>query len=218
MRTRTRKLLDDRIDILNRNAVDASPAHQVFRTVSTIIALTRVCILVLESHIDSHWRSNQDKMIHNEDCVHLSEYCFNICMALEPPIQGKNTDDLNESLRIAIEDLERCVNQSWPYHLLTTPTNRRLTRAIELTLRRGASTPHAKYNKGKVEEHKLKIQDILGGFNPQSSPLDGNISGIEAPTPVAPAVSGNIVGTSVVGGGMFSALRPPILRETLTVP
>lgn len=54
MRTRTRKLLDDRIDILNGNAVDASPAQQVFRTASAILVLTRVCILVLVSPTDSH--------------------------------------------------------------------------------------------------------------------------------------------------------------------
>jgi len=110
MRTRTRKLLDDRIDTLNRNVADASPAQRVFRTVSAILALTRVCILVLVSPADSHWRSNKDKMIDNEDCVHLSEHCFDVCVALELAIQGKYADDLNESLRMAIEDLERCAN------------------------------------------------------------------------------------------------------------
>jgi len=110
MRTRTRKLLDDRIDTLDRNAVYASPAQQVFRTVSAILALTRVCILVLVPPTDSHWRPNKDKVVDNEDCMQLSEHCFDICMALEPAIQGRSADDLSESLRTAIEDLERCVN------------------------------------------------------------------------------------------------------------
>ena len=46
MATRTRKakesLLDDRINILNKDAVEASPAKQVFSTVSTTLALVRV--------------------------------------------------------------------------------------------------------------------------------------------------------------------------------
>ena len=48
MATRTRKakvsLLDDRINILNNDAVEASPAKQVFRNVSTTLALVRVSV------------------------------------------------------------------------------------------------------------------------------------------------------------------------------
>jgi len=40
-------VLDDRIDILNRNAADASPVQQVYRTVSDILALVRVIAQVL---------------------------------------------------------------------------------------------------------------------------------------------------------------------------
>ena len=35
-------LLDDRIDILERDVTKYSPAKQVFETISTILALTRV--------------------------------------------------------------------------------------------------------------------------------------------------------------------------------
>ena len=48
MATRTHKakvsLLDDRIDVLNKDAAEASPAKQVFRTVSTTLALVRVSV------------------------------------------------------------------------------------------------------------------------------------------------------------------------------
>jgi len=44
---------------------------------------------------------------------------------------------------------------------------------IERTLGRGANVPHVKYNKGKVEGHKLEVQEILGTLNTPSSPLDG---------------------------------------------
>jgi len=37
--------LGDKIDILDSNAVKASPVQQVYRTVSTILALVRVCAL-----------------------------------------------------------------------------------------------------------------------------------------------------------------------------
>ena len=43
--------------------------------------------------------------------------------------------------------------------------NSRVTCEIERTLRRGANTPHAKYYKGKVEEHKLEIQELLTTLN-----------------------------------------------------
>jgi hypothetical protein len=49
-------------------------------------------------------------------------------------------------------------------------------REIERTLRRGASAPHIEYNKGKVEEHKLKIQGILSTLGALSSPLDENFN------------------------------------------
>ena len=44
---------------------------------------------------------------------------------------------------------------------------------MERILRRVASAPHTKYNKDKIEGHKLEIQEILGTFNTQNSPLDG---------------------------------------------
>jgi len=44
-------------------------------------------------------------MINNEDSAQLSEYCFNTCETLKITIQGKNADDLDESVRVALEDL-----------------------------------------------------------------------------------------------------------------
>lgn len=48
-------------------------------------------------------------MVDNKDSVQVSECCFNVCETLKGAIQGKNRDDLNESEKIAVEDLERCV-------------------------------------------------------------------------------------------------------------
>jgi len=39
--------LDDKIDILNKNAAEDSPAKQVFTTVSAILVLVRVSVVAL---------------------------------------------------------------------------------------------------------------------------------------------------------------------------
>ena len=58
MSTHTRKarvsLLDDRIDILDKNAAGSSPAKKVFGTVATILVLVRVGSPALGPSADSH--------------------------------------------------------------------------------------------------------------------------------------------------------------------
>lgn len=49
-------------------------------------------------------------MIEDEDIVQLSESCFNMCVALESAIPGKNVGDLNGSVRTILEVLEGCVD------------------------------------------------------------------------------------------------------------
>ena len=46
---------DDRINVLNRDVVKASPAQQVYRMASDILALVRVSALVLLPSVDPHW-------------------------------------------------------------------------------------------------------------------------------------------------------------------
>lgn len=53
-------------------------------------------------------------MVGNNDSVQLSEYCFNVCEALKTAIQGKGVEDLSESVRVALKDSERCVDQPYP--------------------------------------------------------------------------------------------------------
>lgn len=112
MATRTSKArasLNDRIDILNKNAVEVSPAKQVFGTVTTILALVRVRFVALCSSMDSgsHLLFNKDKMIENKESVQLSEQCFNVCEILMDAIQGKDAGDLNDSETMAMKDLDR---------------------------------------------------------------------------------------------------------------
>lgn len=61
-------------------------------------------------NVDSHWQPNKDKTIGNKDSVQLSEYCFDVCVALETSIKGKSVDDLGEPGSMALKDLERCVD------------------------------------------------------------------------------------------------------------
>ena len=54
-------------------------------------------------------------MVGDKVSAQLAEYCFNAYEALNTAIQGKNRDDLNESVGIALKNLERCVCSPWPY-------------------------------------------------------------------------------------------------------
>jgi len=49
-------------------------------------------------------------MIDDKDSEQLTEYCFNVCEVLKTVVQGRNTAGINESVRVAFEYLERCVN------------------------------------------------------------------------------------------------------------
>jgi len=49
-------------------------------------------------------------MIDNKDSVQLCEDLFNTCEALKNAIQGKDVDDLDDPIRAALEDLDRCVD------------------------------------------------------------------------------------------------------------
>ena len=63
MKTNIRELLNDRIDILNRKAIDASPARQVLKTTSAILTLVRVSTLVPRSPVDSHWQPTRTRQL-----------------------------------------------------------------------------------------------------------------------------------------------------------
>ena len=80
------------------------------------------------------------------------------------------------------------------------PNNPRVTSEIERTLRRGTGTPHAKYNKGKAEGHKLEIQEILDTLSPPSS--DENRDTCECAPQSAPAGPSTTATTSGSESGM----------------
>jgi len=63
---------------------------------------------------------NQDKLIDDKDSVQLSEYCFSVCEVLKTVLQGRDVESLDESVRAALEDLERCADRS---HSVCSLTN-----------------------------------------------------------------------------------------------
>ena len=155
--------LDDAINILDKNAVEDSPAKQVFKAASAILALVWVsavspcvhcCLTIIQ----------QDKMINDKDFVQLSESCPNVYEVLDAAIQGKKADDLDESVRAALEDSERYFDYPWPCRL-TIPSEPRVLHEIERALRRRASTPHSKHEKENIEGHMLEINRILSAIS-----------------------------------------------------
>ena len=46
-------------------------------------------------------------MITDDDSVELSDYCFNVCEALDIVIQEKTKDGLNGPAQLGLEDLAR---------------------------------------------------------------------------------------------------------------
>ena len=112
-KTRTNNIITPLLDfctaVLTMNAAEVSPGTEIFRVASIILALVQVSTPALLPFTNSHSCPNKDTMIDDKYVVQVSEYCFNACEALNRMIQGRNLDDLSESERIAMEDMERCV-------------------------------------------------------------------------------------------------------------
>jgi len=48
-------------------------------------------------------------MADNKDAVRLAEYCFNVCEVVKTTVEGRDVDDFNGSVKMALEDLGRYV-------------------------------------------------------------------------------------------------------------
>ena len=83
-----------------------------------------------------------------------------MCEKLKGTILGKCTGDLNECEREAMEDLEEYVDQPLPFPRILQ-NNPRTILEIELTLKKGTSTPPTVYNKQKVETHMQDFGRLL---------------------------------------------------------
>ena len=83
-----------------------------------------------------------------------------MCEKLKGTILGKYTGDLNECEQEAMEDLEEYVDQPLPFPRILQ-NNLRTILEIELTLKKGTSTPPTVYNKQKVETHMQDFRRLL---------------------------------------------------------
>ena len=114
-------------------------------------------------------------MITDDYSVQLSDYCFGVCEALKDAIQ-EMAGDLNESSRTTLENLERCVDLAFvcphPYII----SGSRATCDIERIIRTGASRSGIQYDKGKIEERKLEIEQMLNALSTHRSSLVGERS------------------------------------------
>ena len=171
-------LLDDRIDILERDVTKYSPAKQIFGTISAILALTRVSSLALMHSwtLSPHRLLDQDRINGYKETVQLSDYCFDVCEALKATIQEETKDDLGEFAATAIGDVGRylsCTLACLPPFL---KSNYSVICEIEQTLKTATSLPHVGYDKAEIEGKKLKIQDKLDALNRHSSSSNGDDS------------------------------------------
>ena len=57
--------------------------------------------------VHSRFTRNQESMANESDCVELGLACADVCKALDRGMNGKTLDDLNQSVRDAIEQLKR---------------------------------------------------------------------------------------------------------------
>lgn len=100
--------------------------------------------------------------------------------------------------------------------LLTIPTNSRAMREIERTVRRGTSTPYTRYNKEKIENHILEVQQLLDTLNAQNLPLDKTHCAVEHD--LMQEEPRDIATPSVFENGMSPAPHSPTMCRMLNDP
>lgn len=136
--------------------------------------------------------------------MQLSDYCFSVCETLRTVIPESDLGELDESGKVGMECLERCVDQPWSDFLFTIANDFRVMCEIERTLRRGASTPYVKY-RSRVEGYVLKVQQTLRTYQALNPPFGEDPSTGQSaahPTPVDPH---NCATTYVSEGGTSSS-------------
>ena len=207
MKTNIREFLNDRIDILNRKAVDVPPAWQVLKTTSDILTLVRVSALVFIRQRRFSLAAQQGQDNWQQRFRATVRILFRRMCGAGDLNQGKKCGRPRRTWKHGTQGSGK-VCRLPQLRLLIILSNFRLICEIERTLRRGTNTPNTKYNKEKVEEHKLEIQGILGILDSRVSPLDGNLGAIRSITPVSLVASGSTAAPSAAESGMSSVSAP----------
>lgn len=131
----------------------------------------------------------KDKMSDNGDAVQLFQCCLIACEALGTAITERSAGDVGESAKRTLEELKRIVYET--ECILKTATNR----------------SQAKYLEGKIEDHRLDVEQMLGALSVLNPPPGGNnIPGMATLTvPDQPFDTGI---TSFVNGAWARLIRP----------
>lgn len=101
--------LNAAIEALNlaKEVASITPAKAVFGSVSVTLVMIRVSSLLVSLLIDHRLKCAQDAMANQMDYVELGLDCANVCATLHRGLSGKRLDDLNSSVREAINQLTR---------------------------------------------------------------------------------------------------------------
>ena len=92
---------------LAKEISSSTPGKAVFASISVFLTMIRVSLLA------SYWSSTdsaeraQDTMINKADYVELGLACADVCVTLKRGLDGKSEDELNDSVRKAIEQLRK---------------------------------------------------------------------------------------------------------------
>ena len=167
-------LLDDRINILDRNAADATPIQQVFSAVSGILVLVRVSTLALHPS----WNGVSDHELIRTRWL-PTKTLSNFPTTVSTYARSSRPRS-REGARVALAKQRRQHSRIWegtPFTLCLSASHSngdsRIMWKVEQVLagRAEASMPHAEYDKDEIEGYKMEIQQILHTLDAPSPSL-----------------------------------------------
>ena len=102
--------LNTAIDALNlaKETTSGTPANPVFGPVALLVTMIRVGTLPAVAR-RSRLRGSQDTMANEQDYIDLGLSCVDIYKALKRGMDGKELEELNKSVREAIDELKAWV-------------------------------------------------------------------------------------------------------------
>ena len=100
-------MLSATIEALNlaKEISSIMPAKAVFGSVSIILAMIRVSFPLSFLLAGRRLKYTQDAMINQAEYVELGLACADVCTILDRGLRGKRLNDLNDSVREAIDQL-----------------------------------------------------------------------------------------------------------------
>lgn len=95
------------IEVLNvaKEASCITPAQAVFTTVVVVLVMIRVRFFMFCAATGSPLTPDQESMVNQEEYVDLGLNCAEICAVLDRGTKGKRTEDINQSVLEAINQL-----------------------------------------------------------------------------------------------------------------